>query len=123
MFFWRVKDFGGKFLVLGFQICSSFDQLRALLPAPASSVAAMAGVGAGEEEEKPRGERKRGGREASDLAPVREKKLRKVVGDPRRGKRGVAGGKRRGVVVEENVDGRSKKVGSLARFCSWVLLF
>lgn len=121
--------FGGKFHTLCFQICSFFKQNCVLLSVLSSSIADMAGVVAGEEEEKPRGKRKRGSREASDLAPVtsryglREKKLRKVGGDSGRGKQGVAGKRRREVVVEEDVYGRSKKVGFFARFCSGVLLF
>lgn len=78
----------------------------------------MAGVVAGEEEVKPRGKRRRGGREASDLAPVtsrcglREKKVRKVGGDSGRG----TGKRWREVVAEESVDGRSKTVGFLLVF-------
>lgn len=118
LFFWRVKEFGGKFHILCFQICSFFQQICVLLSMLSSSITDMAGMVAGEEEEKPRGKRRRRGREASDLAPVtsrcglREKKLRKVGGDPGRG----TGKRPREVVVEENVGGRSKRVGFLLVF-------
>lgn len=118
LFFWRVKEFGGKFHILCFQICSFFQQICVLLSMLSSSITDMAGMVAGEEEEKPRGKRRRRGREASDLAPVtsrcglREKKLRKVGGDPGRG----TGKRPREVVVEENFGGRSKRVGFLLVF-------
>lgn len=111
-------SFGGKFHILCFQICSFFQQICVLLSMLSSSITDMAGMVAGEEEEKPRGKRRRRGREASDLAPVtsrcglREKKLRKARGDPGRG----TGKRPREVVVEENVGGRSKRVGFLLVF-------